>query len=111
MHCGSLPDAKHWQAARARVAGLPAIAAIDNPPASVLDGLGGLRSAFDAAVPAKAATHLLLGTWNIRAFGDLTPKWRTEPGDSPKRNLADLMAIAEIVSRFDVCAIKETRGT
>jgi hypothetical protein len=111
MHCGSLPDAKHWQAARARVAGLPAIAAIDNPPASVLDGLGGLRSAFDAAVPAKAATHLLLGTWNIRAFGDLTPKWRTEPGDSPKRNLADLMAIAEIVSRFDVCAIQETRGT
>ena len=71
----------------------------------------GVRSAFDAAVPAKAATHLLLGTWNIRAFGDLTPKWRTEPGDSPKRNLADLMAIAEIVSRFDVCAIQETRGT
>ena len=63
MHCGLLPDAKHWQAARARVAGLPAIAAIDNPPASVLDGVGGLRGAFDAAVPAKAATHLLLGTW------------------------------------------------
>lgn len=40
----------------------------------------------------------------------MTPKWRTDADDSPKRNLADLVAIAEIVSRFDVCAIQETRG-
>jgi endonuclease/exonuclease/phosphatase family metal-dependent hydrolase len=87
-----------------------ALIAIDNPPASVLNALGGLGAALDATVPSKDAQHLLLGTWNIRAFGGLTPKWRTDAGDSPKRNLADLVAIAEIVSRFDVCAIQETRG-
>jgi endonuclease/exonuclease/phosphatase family protein len=87
-----------------------AIEAIDDPPASVLDALKGLRGALDATVPTKDATHLLLGTWNIRAFGGLTPKWRTDAGDQPKRNLADLTAIAEVVSRFDVCAIQETRG-
>jgi exonuclease III len=42
-------------------------------------------------------------------FGDLTGKWVTEPGDEPKRNLTDACAIAEVVSRFDVCAIQETR--
>jgi hypothetical protein len=89
---------------------MPVIAEIDNPPASVLNGLGSLRGGLDAAVPAKDATHLLLGTWNIRAFGGLTPKWRFDADDSPKRNLADLIAIAEIVSRFDICAIQETRG-
>lgn len=89
---------------------MPAIAEIDNPPASILNGLASLRGALDATLPAKDAAHLLLGTWNIRAFGGLTPKWRTDAGDSPKRNLADLTAIAEIVSRFDVCALQETRG-
>jgi len=42
-------------------------------------------------------------------FGDLTEKWVSGPGDEPKRNLSDACAIAEIVSRFDVCAIQETR--
>lgn len=99
-----------WQAAAVLVRDMPAIAEIDNPPASVLNGLGSLRGALDTTVPAKASTHLLVGTWNIRAFGNLTPKWRTDASDSPKRNLADLVAIGEIVSRFDVCAVQETRG-
>jgi endonuclease/exonuclease/phosphatase family metal-dependent hydrolase len=45
----------------------------------------------------------------VRAFGDITPKWSSSKADSPKRNVADIAAIAEIVSRFDVCAIQETR--
>jgi Endonuclease/Exonuclease/phosphatase family len=89
---------------------MPAIAEIDQPPAIVVDDLSGLRDALDAALPVKDGTHVLLGTWNIRAFGGLTPKWRTDAADSPRRNLADVVAIAEIVSRFDVCAIQETRG-
>jgi hypothetical protein len=54
--------------------------------------------------------NLLLGTWNLRSFGDLTEKWRSEEEDSPKRDLFDVRCIAEIVSRFDVVAIQEARG-
>lgn len=88
---------------------MPALAAVDDPPAEVRDDLAELSAGLDALLPARDDGHLLIGTWNIRAFARLTPRWRTLPGDSPKRNLADLCAIAEIVRRFDVCAIQETR--
>ena len=39
----------------------------------------------------------------------MTEKWRSEPDDSPRRDLFDLRCIAEIVSRFDVVAIEEAR--
>jgi hypothetical protein len=39
----------------------------------------------------------------------VTEKWRSEPEDSPRRDLFDLRCIAEIVSRFDVVAIEEAR--
>jgi len=89
---------------------MPSLPAVDNPPAEVQRSLGRLRAALDAELPARAAGHLLIGTWNLRAFGGLTAAWRTRGGDSPKRNLADLCAIAEVVARFDVCAIQESRG-
>ena len=82
------------------------------PPAAVEAMLTQLRAGLDdphAGVPPKRSGNLLIGTWNVRAFGDITPKWASAAGDSPKRNLADIAAIAEIVSRFDVCAIQETR--
>lgn len=41
---------------------------------------------------------------------DLTKRWDTKPNASPKRNLRDLRPIAEIVFRFDVVAVQETRG-
>ena len=70
-----------------------------------------LRSALDAVVPAKQLDrNLLVATWNLRAFGGLTEKWRAEPGDSPRRDLFDLRCIAEVVSRFDVVGIQEVRG-
>ena len=70
-----------------------------------------LRSALDAVVPAKQLDrNLLVATWNLRAFGGLTPKWRAEPGDSPRRDLFDVRCIAEVVSRFDVVGIQEVRG-
>ncbi len=62
-----------------------------------------------AKLPKKKPGNLLIGTWNVAVFGDLTEKWVTEPGDEPKRNLSDVCAIPEVVSRFDVCAIQETR--
>ena len=70
-----------------------------------------LRAALDAAIPAKQLDrNLLVGTWNLRAFSDLTEKWRAEEGDEPLRDLFDVRCIAEIVSRFDVVAIQEVRG-
>jgi hypothetical protein len=91
---------------------VPALAAIDNPPAQVTNQLTGLAAALDADsnLPARDAQHLLIGTWNIRAFAGLTPKWVSGPRDTPKRNLADICVLAEVVRRFDVCAIQETRG-
>jgi hypothetical protein len=39
----------------------------------------------------------------------VTERWRSEPDDSPRRDLFDLRCIAEIASRFDVVAIEEAR--
>jgi hypothetical protein len=73
--------------------------------------LNRLDSGLDeSTIPGKVRDrNLLIGTWNIRAFGDLTEKWTSSATDSPKRNLADICAIAKIIERFDVVAIQETR--
>jgi endonuclease/exonuclease/phosphatase family metal-dependent hydrolase len=66
---------------------------------------------LDATLPPKQLDHnLLIATWNIRAFGGLTRKWAAGGGDSPKRDLRAVAAIKEIVSRFDVVAIQETKS-
>ena len=51
-----------------------------------------------------------MATWNLRAFGGLTERWRAEEGESPLRDLFDVRCIAEVVSRFDVAALQEVRG-
>jgi len=91
---------------------MPALAAVDAPPAPVAQQLAELRAALAAepGLPARDGAHLLIGTFNIRAFGGLTGKWDSAASDSPKRNLTDVCCLAEIVRRFDVCAIQETRG-
>lgn len=83
------------------------------PPPSVIAEVARLHDALDAAVPAKQLDrNLLIGTWNIRAFGDLADSWGTAPDGSTKakRDLRALASITEIVSRFDVVAIQEVRG-
>jgi len=82
------------------------------PPEEIAESLRALRAALDDSdVPAKRLDHnLLIATWNVRALGRLTERWEARPGDKPKRNLHDLYAIAEIVSRFDVVAVQEARG-
>lgn len=83
----------------------------DPPPAEILAELGTLRYALDRDVPAKVLDcNLLIATWNLRAFGDLTEKWEAEEGDSPQRDLHSLLCIAEIISRFDVIALQEVRA-
>ncbi|MDA0733500.1 MAG: endonuclease/exonuclease/phosphatase family protein [Chloroflexi bacterium] len=85
---------------------------MDQPPGYVTDELRELRAALAANVPAKILDHnLLIATWNIRAFGDLTEKWASEARDNPKRDLHALVCIAEIISRFDVIAIQEVKSS
>jgi len=84
---------------------------LDAPPAEVAADLAGLRAALDSAIPPRVLDrNLLVATWNLRAFSDLTEKWRSGANDSPKRDLHSLLCIAEIVSRFDVVAIQESRA-
>src|SRR5262245_2063745 len=89
---------------------MPALDGIDDPPAEVQATIDSLRGKLDAELPRRTPATLLIGTWNIRAFGGLTNAWSASPNDSPRRNLADVCALAEVVARFDVCAIQETRG-
>lgn len=87
----------------------PALPDLTMPPPEVARDLAGLRAALDSEVPAKVVSNLLVGTWNVRALGDLTNKWRAGPHDSPKRDWHALACIAEVVSRFDVVALQEVR--
>ena len=81
-------------------------------PQSIQDGINELRTALDKEIPPKREVYrnLLLATWNIRAFGGITPKWQSSENDTPKRNYHGLHFIAEITSRFDVIAIQEVTG-
>ena len=78
---------------------MPALSEIDQPPGSLTAELAPLRAGLRAELPARTTDTVLVGTWNIRDFAGLTAAWQTGAHDSPKRNLADVCAIAEIVSR------------
>jgi exonuclease III len=83
----------------------------DQLPDQLAERLLSLRAALDGVIPAKQLDrNLLVSTWNLRAFGGLTDKWRSEEGDEPVRDVFDVRCIAEVVSRFDVVAIQEVRG-
>ena len=84
---------------------------LDPLPEPVAKRLAALRDNLDIRIPAKKiGRNLLIATWNIRAFGNLTRKWATDEDDSPRRDLASVRYIAEIVSRFDVIAIQEVKA-
>ncbi|MDP7164926.1 MAG: endonuclease/exonuclease/phosphatase family protein [Alphaproteobacteria bacterium] len=83
----------------------------DPPPPPVRKDMAAMRAALDNKIPAKLVDrNLLIATWNIRKFGGLTRKWTAADSDSPKRDLRGLLAIAEIISRFDVVAVQEVGG-
>ncbi|MBA6152842.1 endonuclease/exonuclease/phosphatase family protein [Gelidibacter maritimus] len=86
------------------------IAITDIPPTEVQDNLNLLKADLDSKIPFKKLDkNLLIATWNIRAFGNLTRKWDSDDEDSPKRDLHSVLCIAEIISRFDVIAIQEVK--
>jgi endonuclease/exonuclease/phosphatase family metal-dependent hydrolase len=84
---------------------------LEAPPEEIEQELIKLQQELDNEIPKKSLDkNLLIATWNIRAFGDLTEKWTVTDNDSPKRNLHALRCITEIISRFDVIAIQEVKG-
>lgn len=75
-------------------------------PADIAAELEALSKDLNLKIPPiKLEKNILIATWNIRAFGDLTKKWQSEKDDSPKRDWHSLVCIAEILSRFDVIAV------
>lgn len=84
---------------------------LEPPPKATRAELERLEAALDEKVPDKVVDrNLLIATWNVRAFGELTTEWERSPDDDPMRNLSDVLAIAEILSRFDVIAVQEVRS-
>jgi endonuclease/exonuclease/phosphatase family metal-dependent hydrolase len=79
-------------------------------PADTIDDVVRLRRRIErAGLPAKTTDrNLLIASWNLRAMGDLHPRFDENAG-SPKRNLRALALIAEVVRRFDVVAIQEIK--
>lgn len=83
----------------------------DSPPPRIAAELRDLRASLDQDIPAKILdSKLIIATWNLRAFGDLTEKWEAGAADMPKRDLHAVRCIAEIVSRFDIVALQELRA-
>ena len=90
-------------------ASIPVAAAGEPPVATIRDQLS-LSSALDETIPGKVLNrNLLVASWNIRMLGRVHPAWVNSAGASPKRNLADAWALAEVISRFDVVAVQEVR--
>ena len=82
----------------------------DPPPQAVLDDLAALSAVLDVVPRKVAGDNLLIGTWNIRAFGDLTKAWASQSGDSPRRDFHACVLIAEVLSRFDIVAVQEVKA-
>lgn len=83
----------------------------DTPPKEIQINVDQLANDLDTKIPAKKLDkNLLIGTWNIRAFGNLTRKWESAENDSPKRDLHSILCITEIVKRFDVIALQEVKA-
>jgi hypothetical protein len=81
----------------------------ETPPTAIREELTRLRRQLGRDIPKKTDRNLLIATWNLREFGDLTRKWDSTQSDTPKRDLHALACIKEIVKRFDVVAIQEAQ--
>ncbi len=83
----------------------------DRRPKEVIKNLQLLSKDLDIKIPPKKVDkNLLIASWNIRAFGNLTREWESKKNDSPKRDLHSILVIAEIIKRFDVIAVQEVKS-
>ena len=79
---------------------------IADAPAKLRTELDNFKNYLDGELPRKKKENLLLATWNIRCFSRVTEKWETDI-ESPKRNKFSILAIKEVIQRFDVVALQE----
>lgn len=82
---------------------------LSTPPLGVIDAINLLNIDLDKSIPKKTSKNLLIATWNIREFGDLTEEWSAKNNAVPKRDLESLLCIIEIIKRFDIIAIQEVQ--
>ncbi len=83
----------------------------DIPPQEVTQNIELLRQDLKSKLPHKKIDeNLLIASWNIRSFGNLTRKWESDHKDTPKRDLHSILCIAEIIRRFDIVAIQEVKA-
>lgn len=84
---------------------------LDHAPKRIQKNIQLLNADLDAKIPVKSLDkNLLIATWNIRAFGNLTRKMESGQDDSPKRDLHSILCITEIIRRFDVIAVQEVKS-
>ena len=84
---------------------------LETPPIEIQKEIRDLQKDLDNNIPFKEIdNNLLIATWNIRAFGNLTRKWKSTDKDSPKRDLHAIVCITEIIKRFDVIAVQEVKA-
>ena len=93
----------------APVAEAPPVVDLDSPSESTLADLAALRTVLADVPPKQVDRNLLIGTWNIREFGQLAPVWDQPEDEEPGRDLHSMRCIGEVVSRFDVVAIQEVQ--
>ena len=66
---------------------------LETQPQYVKDNLKSLSQHLSQEIPSKRVDeNILIATWNIRTFGNLTRKWKSVKGNSPKRDLRVFLA-------------------
>jgi TIR domain/Endonuclease/Exonuclease/phosphatase family len=79
-------------------------------PRLVADEVYELVQRLDNVAPEKQlGENLLLATWNVRSLGRVTERWTSRRTDVPKRDRRSLVAIAEIMRRFDLIVLQEVK--
>ena len=95
----------------AEAAALPTVPTILTPPPQLVeDDIRRVSEQLETLPTRQLGRNIMIGTWNIREFGDISDLWQTKPADRPIRDVHATRLIAEIVSRFDVIAIQEVLG-
>lgn len=79
-------------------------------PDTLQEEFKSLNSALERLIPEQNDTNILIATWNIKDFGNLTRQWFPSGNYSPKRDYRALRYIIEIIKRFDVVAVQEITG-
>ncbi len=78
-------------------------------PAAVRAEVDVLKAVVRPVVTRRTPDNLLIGSWNLRAFGGLSDTWEARDSDTPKRDWRAVALIASIVRAFDVIAVQELK--